>query len=167
MATLLLCSQTVFSQSTKFAKEISLFSAYVGTWKAEFEVAQGQPSVVDISKWERALNGKALRTLHSINDGEYGGESLIFFDKTKQKIVFYYFTTAEFFTQGVIEVIDDKSFAAYEDVTGNSDGITKVKSISTLQKDKMNVSTSYLKNGQWTTPEQRVYRRTSAKVVFK
>lgn len=155
------------AQDNAFTDELRIFSDYLGTWTAVFKSENGVPTVVDVSSWERALNGKALRTLHSINQGEYGGESLIFFDKTTQTIVFYYFTTADFFTQGTIEVLSDNSFVAYEDVTGNSDGITKVKSTSTLMGDKMDVSTSYLQHGQWTTPELRTYVRSQDTVIFK
>jgi hypothetical protein len=65
------------------AKELQVFEPYLGTWQADFAVKQGQPAMQDVSKWERALNGTAIRTLHSINEGMYGGESLIFWDKTK------------------------------------------------------------------------------------
>lgn len=155
------------SSTQKLDDKLKVFEDYLGTWQSVFEMKEGKPSVTDVSKWERALNGKAVRTLHSINDGDYGGESLIFYDNAKQKIVFYYFTTAEFFTQGTIEIVNESTFIAYEDVTGNENGITKVKSTSKLLKDTMEVSTSYLKKGKWTKPESRTYLHSSAQVVFK
>ena len=153
------------TESKTLAKELAIFEPYIGTWQSEFSM--GNSTVYDVAKWERALNGTTLRTLHSINNGEYGGESLIFFDKKSQQLVFYYFTTAGFYTQGTIEVIGENSFVAYEDVTGNQNGITKVKSTSTLSKDKLTVSTSYFKNGQWTKPESREYQPSSKSVQFK
>jgi len=167
IASLYLFSSTGLAASQPFSKELEIFAPFVGTWEAVFKTENGKPTVTDISKWERALNGKALRTLHSVNEGQYGGESLIFFDKSKQQIVFYYFTTADFHTQGVIEVTGKNSFVAYEDVTGNQDGITKVKSTSTLSQGKMTVSTSYLKKGNWTASEQRTYKPSSKQVIFK
>ena len=77
------------------------------------------------------------------------------------------FSTAEFYTTGTIEMLSDTSFVAYEDVEGNEYGITKVKSTSEMSKDKMKVSTSYLKNGKWTEPEYRTYTRSDKAVVFK
>ena len=50
------------------------------TWKGEFKNSTPDKPVVDVMQWERALNGKAVRVLHSINDGEYGGESFIVWD---------------------------------------------------------------------------------------
>ena len=120
-----------------------------------------------MSKWGRALNGTAIRTLHSINDGMYGGESLIFWDKTKNSLVFYYFTTAGFYTQGTMEVLPSGAFVAYEDVTGSKDGITKVKPTSQFVDGEFKVSTQYLKNGEWTVPESRSYKRSDKLVKFK
>ena len=167
VALVLLTSQTAFANNTGLVKELAIFSDYLGTWEAVFEENDGKPSVVDVSHWERALNGTTIRTLHSINEGMYGGESLIFFDKSQQKIVFYYFTTAGFYTQGWMEIVNDHTFVAYEDVTGNKDGITQVKSTSKLLVDKLEVSTSYLKKGQWTKPESRTYTRSTKSVTFK
>lgn len=148
-------------------KQLQIFIPYLGTWQSDFKVEEGKSPVTDVSKWERALNGKAIRTLHSINQGEYGGESLIFFDKAKNSIVFYYFTTAGFYTSGTIELLSGYRFAAYESVTGNDNGISQVKSVSELHEGKLRVSTSYLKNGKWTEPEQRDYFPSKQDVVFK
>ena len=161
----LLLSIPTFAGS--LVKELQVFEPYFGTWQADFVVPKGQPAMQDVSKWERALNGTAIRTLHSINDGMYGGESLIFWDETKQSLVFYYFTTAGFYTQGSMEVLPNGAFVAYEDVTGNKDGITKVKSTSQFVDGEFKVSTQYLKNGEWTAPESRSYQRSNKQVKFK
>ncbi|WP_238937545.1 hypothetical protein [Pseudoalteromonas sp. S16_S37] len=146
--------------------ELKVFEPYLGTWQADFPVEQGKPVMQDVSHWERTLNGTAVRTLHSINAGEYGGESLIFWDKTKQQIVFYYFTTAGFYTTGTITTSDDGSFIAYEDVAGNQDGISKVKSSSRFVDGKLRVATQYLKYGTWTKPETREYEPSNKTVKF-
>ncbi len=54
------------------------------TWRGVFPKSTPEKPVVDISRFEAALNGQAVRNLHSINDGEYGGESLMIWDKEKQ-----------------------------------------------------------------------------------
>ncbi|MFC3033277.1 hypothetical protein ACFOEE_12170 [Pseudoalteromonas fenneropenaei] len=153
--------------NNELAKELKVFEPYLGSWQADFPVPAGQPAMQDVSHWERALNGTAVRTLHSINDGVYGGESLIFWDNSKQSLVFYYFTTAGFYTQGTMEMVNDHEFIAYEAVTGNADGITQVKSTSSVSAEQIKVSTQYLKNGQWTNPEVRIYTRSTKAVKFK
>ena len=158
------------SQTNEFVDELKFFQPYLGTWYAVFEEKDGKPTVSDVAQWQRILNGKALKTVHSINDGAYGGESIIYWDKKKQKYVFYYFTTADFMTTGEIEILSENSFAAYEDVSGESQmskGISKVRSISVINKDKITVETSYLKNGEWTTPQSRSYQRSDREVKFK
>ena len=165
LLSLLLLSAPLHAKT--LAKELQVFEPYLGTWQADFKVPKGQPAMQDISHWERALNGTAVRTLHSINDGMYGGESLIFWDKSKQSLVFYYFTTAGFYTQGTMDVLPDGAFVAYEEVTGNKDGITKVKSTSRFVDGQFKVATQYFKQGKWTDPESRSYQRSSKKVKFK
>ena len=88
-------------------------------------------------------------------------------DKSKEALVFYYFTTADFYTQGTLEVTEDGSFIAYEDVTGSSEGITRVKSTSSYVDDQFVVTTQYLKNGEWTPEQKRSYSRSQKEVVFK
>src|SRR4051812_37431787 len=62
------------------------------TWKGAFANSKPDKPTVDVMKWERILNGQAVRILHSINDGVYGGETIIRWDKEKQAVVYYYFT---------------------------------------------------------------------------
>lgn len=167
---LLLCSFT-FSYAEEnnltLDKELAIFQPYLGTWQTDFKVVSGAKPVQDVGRWERTLNGKAIRTMHSINEGEYGGESTIFYDSKKKSLVFYYFTTAGFYTKGTITVLSPTQFVAYEEVTGSKEGVTKVKSTSDLKDDKFIVSISYLKKGEWTKPEQRIYTRSTKAVKFK
>lgn len=155
------------AQAESLDSHLSVFEPYLGTWQADFAVPEGKPPMQDVSRWERALNGTAIRTMHSINSGLYGGESLIFWDKSQKSLIFYYFTTAGFYTQGRIEVLDSGEFVAYEAVTGSDEGITEVKSTSRLEDNKMQVATQYLKQGQWTPPELRTYQKSTLPVIFK
>jgi hypothetical protein len=153
--------QTIVKRNSKvpFVKQLAAFESYLGGWTSTFDTLPGQPKVVDVTLFEKVLNGRALRTTHSINDGDYGGESYVFWNNQTERLEFHYFTTAEFMTT-----------VAYEKVTGKSQvsqGITKVRSISELAGDSMTVSTSYLKNGEWTKPAMRKYSRTNKPVVFK
>lgn len=152
---------------TNLDKELAVFKPYLGAWQADFKVPKGEKPIQDIGIWERALNGKAIHTKHSINEGEYGGESMIFYDSKKESLVFYYFTTAGFYTKGTIKVLSPTQFVAYEEVTDSKEGITKVKSMSDFKEGKFVVSTSYLKKGEWTKPEQRIYTRSTKAVKFK
>jgi hypothetical protein len=107
--------------------------------------AEGKPKF-DIQRWELALNGQAVRILHSIGDGEYGGESLIVWDKEKQGLVFYYFTTAGFYTTGTVSTEGD-SLVTLESVKGDAEGITEVKGDS-VHRRTPHVKT-HTKKGAW------------------
>ncbi|TLU66951.1 hypothetical protein FE810_04960 [Thalassotalea litorea] len=155
------------NQQGELHPKLAIFKPYFGGWQSDMgKNKKGEP-MIDVSVWQRALNGNAVRTLHSINHGVYGGESLIFWDESEKKIKFYYFTTASFYTSGWMEVTSDNTFTAYEDVTGSEQGITQVKSESELSDHEITVSTSYLKNGEWTEPQVRKYVRSDNPVKFQ
>lgn len=118
------------------------------TWRGVFPNSTPAKPVVDVSRFELVLNGQAVRNLHSINGGEYGGESLIVWDKAKDALVYYYFTTAGFYTSGTMRA-EGGALIGHETVTGNADGITEVKSESRVADGRLQVRTQYLKNGQW------------------
>lgn len=163
-------TKVVNANTLPFDSNLAKFENYLGGWTSTFGGSADKPPVTDVTLFEKVLKGKALRTTHSINNGAYGGESMVYWNNKSQKLEFYYFTTADFFTSGWMEFISENTFVAYENVSGESamsSGISQVKSTSKLEKDTMTVSTSYLKNGVWTEPESRVYRRTTKNVVFK
>lgn len=149
--------------------ELSVFEPLVGkTFRGEFAGSTPEKPIYDVSKWERAMNGKAIRVLHSVNDGAYGGETIVMWDAKEKKIGFWYFTTEGFFTQGHFE-INGKVWTSSEKVTGNANGITEVKATSTLADDgTLEVSSQYLTNGKWEKGHDIKYRvAPDAEVKFK
>ena len=130
--------------------------------------AAGKAPVYDVQRWELALNGRAVRVLHSVNDGDYGGESLIFWDEGKQSLTFYYFTTAGFYTTGTATA-EDGALATLESVKGSADGITEVKGLTRLLPDgTVHVKTEYRKNGAWVPGRETRYSEApDAQVRFK
>lgn len=79
------------------------------TWKSEAAEASNAEPKVDVARWERALNGRAVRILHSINEGSYGGETIALWDEAKKSVIYHYFTTAGFTTNGTIDLQRRKS----------------------------------------------------------
>jgi hypothetical protein len=151
------------------APELQAFQPFIGkTWQGVFRNSTPEKPMVDISHWERALNGNAIRIMHSVNEGEYGGESIIFWDKEKQSLVYYYFTTAGFFTHGTMS-FEDSAIVSHEMVSGNENGITEVKSTGTILPDGRMLSKSrYLQNGQWVDGHEITYvEDAQAQVIFR
>lgn len=138
------------------------------TWRGEMAASTPEKPMVDISRWERALNGQAVRVLHSINNGEYGGESIIYWDPKLQSLAFYYFTTAGFHTNGTMKFENGK-FSGSEAVTGAENGITEVRSTSEVLADgRLHSKAEYLQNGQWVPGHEITYvPDPAAQVVFR
>ena len=138
------------------------------TWKGAFKSSTPEKPLVDVMHWERALNGKAVRILHSVNDGAYGGESLVTWDEAKQSVVYHYFTTAGFMTTGTMTFKDGK-VSTHEVVKAKTDGVTEVRGESELRPDgTFLVKTEHLKSGEWSAGREVVYKEDpAARVVFK
>ena len=150
-------------------QHLKTFEPYIGkTYKGEFSDSTPEKPVFDIQLWERILNGNGIKITHSVNNGEYGGESIIFYDAKLGKIVSYYFTTAGFYTQASVDINDDK-IIIIEKVTGNKNGITEVKSITQLlSNNEKHTKSQYLQNGQWVDGHNIYYKEVSdEKVIFK
>ena len=70
------------------SENLKPFQAFISkTFKGEFANSTPEKPVYDISRWERALNGNAIRNMHSVNNGEYGGESIVIWDTKKESLV--------------------------------------------------------------------------------
>jgi hypothetical protein len=138
------------------------------TWRGVFKSSRPDKPVVDIMRVERALNGKALRGLHSINDGSYGGETIYRWDEEKKSVAYHYFTTAGFMTTGTIS-FEEGRFITHEVVSGNSGGTSEVKGTCEFLKDgAFSVKTEHLRNGKWESGRETIYREdASAKVNFR
>jgi hypothetical protein len=124
--------------------------------------------VIDVMQCERALNGKAVRSLHSSNGGDYGGETIYTWDAEKKQLGYHYFTTAGFMTKGTLTVKDGK-WISHEKVTGSSGGVTEVRGTSQVKPDgTLHVKTEHLKEGKWDVGHEEIYREDAkAKVVFR
>lgn len=150
-------------------EHLKVFEPLLGkTFRGEFANSTPEKPVIDVSRWERALNGQAVRTLHSVNDGQYGGESIIMWDPKEERLVCWYFTTAGFYTKGTLEIADG-SWTAVEEVTGSANGVTQVKSVGKmLESGEMRTEAQYLIDGEWKPGHAVTYKPApDAAVVFK
>ena len=167
---LLVCiSSGVADEPTELSEHLKVFQPLVGkTYRGVFADSTVEKPKFDVSRWERAINGQALRVLHSVNDGVYGGETIIMWDAKQERIAYWYFTTAGFQTQGTMEVSGTK-WSSSEKVTGNEQGITEVKATSEITSDgKLSVRSQYLHDGKWEKGHEISYTEApDAKVVFK
>ena len=150
------------------SEHLKSLSPYIGkTYRGEFLNSTKDDPVYDVAKWERALNGNAIRILHSVNNGEYGGESIIMWNPEKESLMSWYFTTGGFFTNALV-IVEGNKITSIEDVTGNDNGITKVKSIIEFsQNGRLENRSKYLMNNIWVDGHQIFYvEDPKARVIF-
>lgn len=141
--------------------QLEIFRPFLNShWEGDLTEPGKEKKMIDRSIWRRALNGQAIKTEHSVNDGEYGGETMIFWDQQQKKIAYYYFTTAGFYTHGTMTYnAATKSIEALEMVENNAQGITQVRSHSVLDpKGILKISSEYLQNGKWIKGHSAVYK---------
>jgi hypothetical protein len=138
------------------------------TWRGALKGSTPEKPIESIAQWERALNGNAVRILHSVNNGEYGGETIILWDPQKKSLVYFYFTTAGFFSQGAM-TFENGKFISHETITGSQEGITEVNAITEILPDgRMHSKSQYFKKGQWEDGHEVIYvEDPTAKVIFK
>jgi hypothetical protein len=168
---LLLFSYVCVASEPALQAELEMFRPFLDShWQGDLTGSDKDKKMIDRSSWSRALNGTAIKTVHSVNDGEYGGESIIFWDQQQQKIAYYYFTTAGFYTHGTMNYDPvTKVIEALEKVENNAQGITMVRSRSLLRQDgNLEVSSEYLQNGNWVKGHSALYQRVpSVEVKFR
>lgn len=155
--------------STNLAKALEPLRPFIGkTWKGQFKTSTPEKPTIDVMKWERALNGQAVRILHSLNHGEYGGETIITWNPKAERLEFHYFTTAGFITRGQM-TLEGKKIVTHEDVTGNQEGVTEVKAtMEILPNAGLHTKSRYLKKGEWVDGHEITYEEApGAEVVFK
>lgn len=156
------------SEERTLDENLKALQPFLGSWRGEFKASTPQKPIVDVALWERALNGKAVRILHSVNDGAYGGETLVTWDAKSKSIVYHYFTTAGFQTKGTMKA-DGKKLECHEVVTGNAGGTTDVKSTLELRDENtLHSSAKYFKQGNSEQGREVTYKRVAGALpVFK
>lgn len=168
---------TVFSQITEaadspanLAKGLEPLRPFLGkTFKGPFANSTPEKPAFDVMRWERILNGQGIRITHSVNEGAYGGETIVTVDPKSSQLQYHYFTTTGMMTRGSMSTQDATTLSSREEVVGNADGITEVKSTTTLKPDgKIQVKSQYLKKGEWVQGHEILYTETpTATVVFR
>ena len=135
------------------------------TWRGSLSPAGAAKPVVDVQRFDLVLGGRAVRSSHSINDGEYGGETLFTWDAEKKAVVYTYVTTGGFYTTGTLAA-ETGGFKAHEVVHGTASGPREVEATSRMLPDgRLHVKSRYLKDGQWADGHEVFYTEDPKAVV--
>ena len=138
------------------------------TFKSESKDPKSDKLTADVVHWERALNGRAVRITHSLNEGAYGGEVIVRWDEEKQAVCYHYFTTDTFWTEGTMTFSAGK-ITSHEFVKGKAEGITEVRATIEMQPDSTYLQKSeFLKDGKWSPGREALYRPDpAARIIFR
>jgi len=165
----LFSSSLVAGEPVTLDEKLEPLRPFVGkTWRGEFKGGDAEKKTIDVSRWERALNGKAIKIVHSINDGMYGGETIVRWDPEKKQITYFYFSTAGFYTTGTMTRIE-KKIVCNEMVSGGAAGTTEVRSTYELRDDGTLLNKAeYLKGQEVTGSREVLYKEApGAEVRFR
>ena len=94
----------------------------------------GPNTVEDVVRWEWAVGGHAVRAVHSVDNGLYGGETLIFPDRDSGHLIFHYFTSGGFHTTGQMSVTPEGVIEINETVHG-IEGLERLRSTMMIADD--------------------------------
>jgi len=136
------------------------------TWRGTLSAPGAAKAIVDVHRFDLAVGGRAVRSSHSVNDGEYGGETLFTWDEEKKTIVYTYVTNGGFYTTGTLAVEAGGGFKSLETVHGSAGGVSQVEATSQVLPDgRLHVKSRHLKDGQWVEGREVYYAVDASAVV--
>ena len=153
---------------TFLSEHLTGLKPFIGnTYKGNFINSTKENPMIDVLLFERALNGNAVKVTHSVNNGEYGGETMVMWNSEKEGLQSWYFTSAGSLTIQNVQIKKD-TFISIEDVAANKNGITKVKTIiEVLHGNQIQKRTKYLMNNLWKDGSEIIYNKVNdLKPVF-
>lgn len=125
---------------------LAAFDPLIGrTWRG---ASVSDVNVVDELMFERVAGGHAIRSLHSLNDGAYVGETLIAFDAGQRRLVTFYATNGGFYTTGTMSVQGPGAFA-FDQVVHGLEGVSEVRATTTLEDGVYRIRSQHRINGDW------------------
>ena len=145
---------------TFLSEHLTGLKPFIGnTYKGNFINSTIENPMIDVLSFERALNGNAVKVTHSVNSGEFGGETMVMWNPEKEGLQSWYFTSAGSLTVQNVQIQKD-TFISIENVAGNQNGITKVKTIiEVLHGDQIQKRTKYLMNNLWKDGSEIIYNK--------
>ncbi len=141
--------------------QLKALSPFIGTWTSQSGSVDGSSSFTDVSKWEWAFGGTALRITHSVNSGNYVGESMIIWDAHDQQIIYRYVNNAGFYTDGVITERSATSILVHEFIRGmTEEGATETRAGYSLKNGDLYSWTQFKTHDIWGEKSEVVYKKT-------
>lgn len=129
-------------ENTAAYEPMAPFAKLAGkSWRGEGTGPDGKP-VIDIARYEMILGGRAFQSTHKLENADYGGRTIIFYDEGAKKYVFHYFTTAGFHTTGEL-TLTDTGFISVEKVEGHA-VYAEVRGEAVIGEKEMRVASQHV-----------------------
>lgn len=129
------------------------------TLRGEPQTPEAGPQVADIQTYSWAVGRHAISITHALEDGSYGGETLLYPNK-EGDLVYVYVTSAGFHTDGVMKENSKGQWVATEKVEGHPE-ISEVRSTSYFEGDSWITESEYLKGGEWVPGHGFIYQEVT------
>jgi len=134
--------------------ELERLRPFLGvTWRGDLSDPGTKIRRSDIVRYDRTLNGEAVRMLHSVNDGEFGGEMIIRFSDEKDAVEYHYFTSAGFYVQGIMTLRRGRMIAEDRDAEGRA----VLRTERWLKGESLVSMTRMYRDGKWTRGTEQFY----------
>ena len=128
------------------SQALAAFDPLIGkTWRG---ASLNAVDAIDEVRFERILNGHAIRSTHSVNGGVYAGETLITWDAAQNRLVSFYATTGGFYTTGTIVVRGPGAFDFDQVVHGLPD-LPGVRATTSFENGVYRIRSRHLIKGEW------------------
>ena len=149
------------NMNNDLSEHLIRFKPFLGRqFIGEFNDPSNNRKMKEVITWKRILNGKAVKITNSINNDEYGGETIIMWEQNSNSLRSWYFDTSGSLIESIMEFKENK-LISIQDVQNNN-GITKVKTIMELAYGKeLKKRTKFLMNNMWVDGLEVRYQENS------
>lgn len=123
------------------------------TWRGDLRDPGTKNRRIDVVRYDRTLNGEVVRMLHSMNNGDLGGEMVIRFSDEKDAVEYHYFTSAGFYVQGIMTFRGGRMIAEDQDAEGRP----VLRTERWRKGDALVSVTRMYREGEWTRGTEQIY----------
>jgi hypothetical protein len=154
--------------ASQLIEELKIFEPFTEkTWVHQTGQSGSPDYFHDVIRWSVIMGGNAILTEHSVNEGVYGGYTLIFYDQKTDIIRCTYVTTGGFYTECTMKE-EEGGIVILETVKGTRRGPKAVRSMITLEGELYIIKSQYQIENDWSKEEVRSYHEDAeALVVFE
>ena len=150
------------------SEKIQGFEVFIGKYfKGETFNSTKTKLISEVIHFKRILNGQAIRIVHSINEGEFGGESIITWNQENNILESVYFSTGGNIKHSMV-TLKENTITLVEDVSKNQNSIKKVKTTYYLNSyGQLKKETKYYINNMWIFSHNSNYTESkSSEIIF-